>query len=286
MQWNATTLARSILYHDRALIVVNKPHSLVAQATSRANHKNVVDFDKMLTAIKKHLGLDELPYPLHRLDKPTTGVLVLAKHKKAAQQLSQQFQSREVQKSYLALVRAGKKTFQTNTGIISAPLVIEDGHVALSTGTAQVEKSAITSWELLASSQKAPLSLVRLQLHTGLKHQLRVHLSRVLGAPILGDALYTRTPPADEITSLPTYVKERLYLHAHSISLHRYRREGPNKRYQLTVAAPPPLDFLKLCKEAGLTEELDEDTIRGGVFVDGIQEVCGIGIGHTARTFG
>jgi len=139
-------------------------------------------------------------------------------------------------------------------------------------------KAARTAWEVLASSDVTPLSLVRLHPYTGLKHQLRVHMARVLGAQILGDALYgsaTTSPPVSARASIP---EGRLFLHSSSISFWRYRREGLRKRFRLMISAPLPADFVEICRDFNL--DLPEDVIQGGAFVDGErleEEIPGVG---------
>ncbi|TFY72905.1 hypothetical protein EVG20_g56 [Dentipellis fragilis] len=301
--------AQQILYLDRAVLVLNKPPGLVSQPTSAdapgprsTPPPQRSDFDKLLRAFKRHLELDDL-YPVHRLDKSTTGALLLARTKSAAQQLSQQFQSRTVDKSYLALVRGGAKTFPEPRGSIDSFLRINDGRVSLSTMDAPGSKPAQTDWELLASSRKAPLSLLRLHLRTGLKHQLRIHTALSLKAPVLGDALYSTAAPAPQISALTQIPHGRMFLHASHVSFfvraplalgpwapvsmpvrshayhiicarpQRYRKDGPSKRFRLGITAPLPDDFVRICRDVGIP--LDEDVVRGGVYVDGVRVADG-----------
>jgi 23S rRNA-/tRNA-specific pseudouridylate synthase len=156
----------------------------------------------------------------------TTGVLVVARTKALARELSRQFRTHAVEKTYLALVRGDARRFPVKEGLITASLSFDDGRVrvvqaaAASGSGARTEpgpggKAARTAWEVLASSVSqpmrrgsargftiiaeiyalhlhlcalqdvAPLSLVRLYPHTGLKHQLRVHMAHGLGGTLV-----------------------------------------------------------------------------------------------------
>ncbi|KAI0316026.1 pseudouridine synthase [Amylostereum chailletii] len=276
----------SPLYVDRNIIVCDKPPGLVSQPNSshiQVQSPGEAFLGPVLLGLKKRFGLHELPYPVHRLDKGTTGVLVFAKSQQVAKGLSQSFSTHSVGKTYLALARGGEKTFPTRMGDIAEDLRFDDGRVSLASGksasgkNAQVEsqvKAASTHWELLTSSGKAPLSLLKLEPRTGLKHQLRVHLASVLKAPILGDALYGSSKIAPAIDTVAKVPEDRMFLHAASISLMRYRRTGGRKQLQLTIMAPLPKDFVDICVHAGI--ELDQDFVRGGVFVDGERMVDGL----------
>ncbi|KAF8439877.1 pseudouridine synthase [Boletus edulis BED1] len=264
--------SRLAIYADRGIIVLNKPPYLVCQGSDvqdgddqKPRERNADKFNDLLLDLKDHFHLDKVPHTVHRLDKSTTGALVLAKNLAAARQLSQQFQNRSVGKTYLALVRGGEKSFQTRSGEIRDPLESDDGQVSISQSCRA--KFAATDWELVASSPKAPLSLLKLTLHTGLKHQLRVHLAHSLQTPILGDPVYSRSPISDKIARTIRVPEHRLFLHASRLCFSRYRKTGPNKHFRLEVAAALPSDFVTLCKAADIP--LDEWDITGGLFVDG-----------------
>ncbi|KAI9507430.1 pseudouridine synthase [Russula earlei] len=276
-----------VLYLDRGVIALNKPPGLVSQGTSlgstNLDAKNdhgpptTSAFNDVLDALRRRYDLGTNPYPVHRLDKGTTGVLVLARTKASARDLSRQFRTHAIEKTYLALVRATAGTsFPAKEGLITSALTLDrDGRVRVRAGASESRagprlgdkvKAARTAWRVLTSSDVAPLSLVRLFPHTGVKHQLRVHMAHVLGVPVFGDALYggaTTSPHDLALTSVP---EGRLFLHSSSISFWRYRREGHHKRFRLTIAAPLPTDFTKLCQDINLN--LPEGVIEGGAFID------------------
>ncbi|KAI0058087.1 pseudouridine synthase [Artomyces pyxidatus] len=269
-------LPKHEIYIDRGIIILNKPPGLVTQGTSavdsdsKSPHALRTDFDSVLHDLKRKYNSETTPFPIHRLDKATTGALVLARTKAFAQQLAQQFHSHTVEKSYFALVRGGAKTFPVGSGEIQGDLYINDGRVSVKKpkpfGDSE-SRTARTGWEVLASSSSAPISLVRFQLYTGLKHQLRVHAASALGAPILGDTLYGSARLSPQIATITHIPQDRLFLHSSSITFQRFRRDGQHKRFQLTVMAPLPRDFVVICGDLGIP--LEENVVKGGVFVDG-----------------
>jgi len=248
--------------------------------------------------LRRRYDLNAIPYPVHRLDKGTTGALVLARTKALARELSRQFRTHAIEKTYLALVcdgspHGGFAGFPAKEGVITAPLSLDrrgwvqcdapgspdspppqadSGRelglgLGLGLGGRVKARAARTTWEVLASSDVAPLSLVRLHPHTGVKHQLRVHMAHALGAPILGDPLYGSAMSSPQVLARTTVPEGRLFLHASSISFWRYRRDGLRKRFRLTIAASLPADFAKLCQDVNLS--VPEGVIEGGAFIDG-----------------
>jgi 23S rRNA-/tRNA-specific pseudouridylate synthase len=199
----------------------------------------------------------------------TTGTLLLARSLAQVRTLHTQFRTREVEKTYLALVRGGERSFPGRSGQLKDVFRYgRDGRFERALPLGRKEKKMIesdnrgvvglaeTHWELLGTSvsfpralsfplqvfwlicivkPKAPLSLVKLSLISGMKHQLRIHMSKVLRgaclpvrnrnhgltvrsiAPILGDLLYSSSPITSSITHV-TKVPEGMYLHASHIS--------------------------------------------------------------------
>ncbi|KAL4073853.1 pseudouridine synthase [Scleroderma citrinum] len=266
---NSRSWARYSIYADRSIIVLNKPPGLICQGSESQTHvpppRDVDKFNDLLYDLKYRFHMSNLPYAVHRLDKSTTGALVLAKNLVTARQLAQQFQTRTVGKTYLALVRGGEKSFPAKFGEIREALeTSKEGRVLI--GTSCDAKFAATDWELIASSTKAPLSLLRLTLHTGLKHQLRVHLAHSLHTPILGDTLYSRKPISEKITHLLRIPEHRLFLHSSQLILSRFRKAGTKKHLRLGITAALPGDFVSMCKDLGI--QLDPKDVSGGLCVD------------------
>jgi len=262
------------LYVDRHIFVLNKPSGLVCQLS----HKNsgsdspsrhlVHDLVPVFEALQNRFNLNERPYPVHRLDKRTTGALLVARTKQSAGTVSQAFRSHAIQKTYLSLVHDHKRILSVNSsGTVENRLGISsDGRVGIT--DAPEGKVAKTHWEVMATARlnDASVALLKLQPVTGLKHQLRIHCAKVLGAPILGDRVYG--------PGLPEHDADRVWqehgcmaLHASSISLPRYRKAGSHRKLVLTVGAPLPLVFGQACGRAGIP--LDRDVLEGGVWVDG-----------------
>ncbi len=201
-----------ILYRDRNLVVLNKPADLSVLA-DRSGAPCLWD------SLADELG--QKPYLVHRLDKPTSGVLVIALTVEVQRLLTRQFQARQVRKFYLARVmgnpgargnidlplKKGRKSRYRVAGP-RASIVERDGTWQLIEGETEGHAS-LTRFRTLASDEQT--SLLVLAPRTGRTHQLRVHLAWI-GHPILGDRLYGR--PGNPVQQAP-----RLCLHAHRIVL-------------------------------------------------------------------
>ncbi|THH28141.1 hypothetical protein EUX98_g6043 [Antrodiella citrinella] len=265
-----------VVYADRGVVVVNKPSGLVCQLNHQGRESALEpsgELEDFLADIQYALGTKSLPLPVHRLDKPTTGALLFALNPQLARDLSQQFQSRTIDKTYLAIVRGGVQTFPEKNGTIKNTLVIDsEGKVdVLSPSESKSSRSKVglkfdkhkpaeTDWE-----DKVPLSLMKLTLHTGIKRQLRTHMARTLSAPILGDTIFSSSRLPTSITGFVTVPPEHLYLHALQVSLYRYSPNG--KRQRVTVMAPLPGYFTRLCAKIGIP--LSKEHVKGGVWIDG-----------------
>ncbi|TFK69209.1 pseudouridine synthase [Pluteus cervinus] len=277
MKLNGTPCARtparqwidSLIYADKRVFVIDKPPGLICQPNPNANRQKLNDFSHLLQSFRREFNLEEEPLPVHRLDKGTTGALVLARSLSTARELSRQFQQGIIQKTYLALVRGGAESFHDQkAGKIRVQLETDDGHVSSITSSNRTGgKPTATDWELLASSDNAPLSLLRLTLLTGHKHQLRVHAAQCLRTPILGDALYSKSVISNLITDRTFVPEGRVFLHASTISMERYRTTGPNKRFGLKIRAPLPADFLRACHDLGIL--VSSEDARGGLYING-----------------
>ncbi|KAI0075176.1 pseudouridine synthase [Panus rudis PR-1116 ss-1] len=276
----------SLLYIDKGVIVINKPPGLVCQFDKNEEVRlssplvkpitkgDVPPFKSFLQDLQRSLQLKRTPIPIHRLDKLTTGAFLVARDIRSARNVSGQFQSpRGVTKKYIALVRGGEKSFPGERGNIANTFVFKDGRVSLVTSEADLlqadkSKEALTEWELLASSPKAPSSLVRLNLLTGVKHQLRVHMAKSLHAPILGDTLYSKARLSPKVLNVVNVPEGHMYLHAHELSFDRFFP----KSHRITVTAPLPGYFTRLCAKLDIT--LSSEMTCARVLVDG-EEVKG-----------
>ncbi len=175
-------LAR-LLYRDEWLLALDKPAGLAVQGGKGiARH-----LDAMLDHLR--LGAEERPRLVHRLDRETSGVLLLARGAAAAARLAALFRGREVEKTYWALV-IGRPEGQE--GRIRLPLAREGGRSRVAGPEEPLAAGAVTEWRLLEAAGRR-LSWLELRPLTGRTHQLRVHCA-ALGTPILGDALYGAAP--------------------------------------------------------------------------------------------
>jgi 23S rRNA pseudouridine1911/1915/1917 synthase len=168
---------------------------------------------------------------VHRLDKETSGVLVVARTDAAHRSLSEQFASREVEKIYLAVVQGLPKT---ESGRVEKPITRDPVHRTKMTCRLETGRHALTDWRVLQRFAKH--AFLEVKIGTGRTHQIRVHLAS-LGHPILGDRLYG----ARAAELLP----DRFFLHAARLS---FRSPGTGER--ITVEAPLPPE-LKDIIEAG-----------------------------------
>jgi 23S rRNA pseudouridine1911/1915/1917 synthase len=173
-----------ILFEDDDLIVINKPAGLVVHPGAGHREHTLVNALLSHCTTLSGIGGKERPGIVHRLDKETSGCLVVAKNDAAHRDLSKQFVERAVQKVYLALV-AGK--LRKTAGIIEEKIGRHPVHRQRMSATALRGRSARTEYRVVRSSERA--SLVECRLHSGRTHQIRVHLHH-LGHPVLGDKVY------------------------------------------------------------------------------------------------
>jgi len=222
-----------ILFEDNDLIVINKPAGLVVHPG--AGHRE----HTLVNALLHHcpnlsgIGGKERPGIVHRLDKETSGCLVIAKNDQAHRGLSIQFAARSVEKIYLALV-AGK--LRRTAGVIEEKIGRHPVDRQRMSVTSSRGRAAKTEYRVVRSSDK--MSLVQCQLHTGRTHQIRVHLHH-LGHPVLGDKVYA-----------PKLAKDypRQMLHAWKLGF-QHPRTGEWKSF----AAPLPNDFTDAIRSIGLS---------------------------------
>lgn len=178
---DATAIQRLVIYRDDSVIALDKPHGLPVQGgPGIAKH-----VDGMLDALR--FGSEDRPKLVHRLDRDTTGVLVLARTASAAAKLASAFRGRDADKTYWA-VTVGRP--QGTEGRIDLALAKQGGPGKERVAATKAEGAhAITYWRLLDSAQRRA-ALLELTPRTGRTHQLRVHCAEGLRCPILGDAKY------------------------------------------------------------------------------------------------
>ena len=174
-----------LLYEDQSILVVNKPPGLVVYPSAGHSTGTLVNGLLWKCNDLSFFGNSIRPGIVHRLDKDTSGVMVVAKTNRAHDFISHQFKKREVKKSYLALVHGNVKTKEGSIDlpICRNPTKRKEMTVSLSKG-----RNAITVWKLL-SLFSIGFSLLRISIHTGRTHQIRVHMA-YMGYPVVGDGVY------------------------------------------------------------------------------------------------
>jgi 23S rRNA pseudouridine1911/1915/1917 synthase len=231
----------TIAYEDEAFVVVNKPPGLVTHPAKGHWSGTLVNalqfhFDKLST-----VGGAERPGIVHRLDRDTSGLLIVAKDDRAHAALAKQFEERSIQKEYLALVSGvpGRDSDYIERLIGPHPTHREKMAIRLA---ADGGKEAVTFYEVLERFDG--FALVRCRPRTGRTHQIRVHLTHV-GHPILADKLYAgrdRILLSDlagpDIPDASHVLLDRQALHAHSLRL-----THPLTREPMHLTAPMPEDM-------------------------------------------
>ena len=237
-----------ILHEDDDLIVLNKPPGMVVHPGAGRNAGTLVHALLAHCPTLPGIGGVERPGIVHRLDRDTSGVLVIAKTDLAHQALSQQFKARQVEKRYLALVHG---EMAAGTGRIEAPIG-RDAHDRKRMGVRRDGgREARTRYRVL---RRLPgMSLVVLDLETGRTHQIRVHLAHI-HHPVVGDRVYGGRQERREAALRERGVSRQM-LHAWRLGF-RHPRTGAWQEF----TAPIPDDFRQA---AGLTAEDVERWSRG-----------------------
>ncbi|HEY7189585.1 MAG TPA: RluA family pseudouridine synthase [Vicinamibacterales bacterium] len=228
---SAEALPLDILYQDSDLAVLNKPAGMVIHPS--AGHAS----GTLVNALLHHLsdlsgvGGERRPGIVHRLDRGTSGVMVIAKNDLAHQELARQFHDREVEKEYIALVwgvvQAGRR--------IDAAIGRDPANRQKMSARAKHAREAVT--RITRAHHMPGLTLCQVAIHTGRTHQIRVHLSAI-GHPIVGDALYGgvhRRVPGD-IRAVQRLT--RPFLHAARLAF-----THPRDQRRMQFVAPLPEDL-------------------------------------------
>lgn len=225
--FNPEKIQDLLLYRDGLILVLNKPSGMPVHKGSGP----YIPFDSYFGAFQ--YGLKNPPCLAHRLDRETSGCLVLGRHPKALRRLSDLFSSNLIEKTYLAIVHNAPDKPE---GIINLPLMPKTEqsnrwHMKID----PLGKPAITRYRIL--EQLGPFTLLELKPETGRTHQLRIHTDES-GFPIVGDSIYFSNCPVKEQKS------NQLYLHAY-----RVRIPYNKNKEAITVTAPLPEHFIKILNE-------------------------------------
>ena len=228
-----------ILFEDETILVINKPSGIIVHSDGRNRETSVVDW--FLTRVPEARGVGEPGFSpqgvllersgvVHRIDRETSGVLVLAKTQSAFEHLKHQFHDHLVRKEYRAFVYG---TMKEQWGTIDRPIGRSATDFRLRSaqrGARGMLRPAITNWELIGQNETC--AYLRLFPKTGRTHQLRVHL-KAIGRPILMDPLYA----PEQLRKGENLEFSRLALHAYSLRINNPSGE------EMTYIAPFPLDF-------------------------------------------
>jgi 23S rRNA pseudouridine1911/1915/1917 synthase len=222
----AEEISLDVVFENERLMVVNKPAGMVVHPSAGHHRGTLVNAALAHAPQMKGIGGEQRPGVVHRLDKETSGLILLAKDDAAHRWLQEQFRQRKVQKVYLALVD-GKPP--TPNGRIEAPIGRDPAHrqrMAITT----LEKGRAAASEYHTRESFAHHTLLEVHPETGRTHQIRVHMA-FLGCPVAGDRLYGARKPSLRI--------ERHFLHAFRLTIMLPGERAPRT---FEVALPPELD--------------------------------------------
>ena len=227
----------NILYEDQSILVCNKPAGLVVHSGSgHSHHDNLVDLaTAYVMSTQKSVSPEtgaEAPVLMHRLDRDTSGVIMLAKNKGVVRALHADMRAGRFTKQYVAVCHNRPPEFE---GTITLGMARNDSKRAgMKMRVADGGPESITTYRI--SEYQNDMSRLEILIHTGKTHQIRVHMSH-LKAPILGDERYG-DERRDEKFFTKTGRPRRLYLHAHKLTF-----PHPKTGKTTTITAPTPKEF-------------------------------------------
>jgi 23S rRNA pseudouridine1911/1915/1917 synthase len=224
----------TILYEDADLVAIDKPAGMVVHAGAGVRTGTLVNALLHRYEALSGLGGAMRPGIVHRLDRFTSGVLLVAKNDAAHQSLAAQFAARKVEKIYLALVHGRVKA---DSGRIDRPIARDPVRRTRMTARLREGRSAWTDYRVLrridAAGHAGAFTLLEAHIGTGRTHQIRVHLASI-GHPVAGDTLYGAPAKVEGCPPLG-----RFFLHAHRI---RFRQPSTGEEIALGSPLPPELE--------------------------------------------
>ncbi len=246
----AEDIPLDVVYEDDDIAVINKPAGMTVHAGSgkgEAGSKGTL----VNALLHRFRNLSQVGDPLrpgivHRLDKDTSGLLVVAKNDNAHRRLAEQFLRREVKKTYLALVHGW---MPQTPGTINAPVSRDLVRRERMTTRRRDGRTAVTHWKVLKAMEgkHGKFSLLEVKIETGRTHQIRVHLSSV-GHPVVGDALYgaPRALPGYGGTASGAASMGRHYLHSFALQFRHPISDKP-----LSFDQPLPAELKEFLDRVG-----------------------------------
>jgi 23S rRNA pseudouridine1911/1915/1917 synthase len=212
-----------VLYEDDAVLAINKPAGMVVHAGA-GNHDGTL-VNRLVHRFQglSHVGGDLRPGIVHRLDKDTSGVILVARTDAAHRSLAAQFSGRTVDKTYLALVRG---RVQDETGRVTKPISRDPVRRTRMTAGSGTGREALTDYRVLQRFER--FTYLEVRIGTGRTHQIRVHFLS-LGHSVAGDLVYGPAKQPDT---------PRMFLHAWRIEF-----ESPATGERVQVEAPLPADL-------------------------------------------
>jgi len=234
----AEDIPLDVVYEDDTLAVINKPAGMVVHAGAGARSQSGTLVNALLHRFGPLSGAGgELrPGIVHRLDKDTSGLIVIAKSDLAHRRLAEQFSQRQVKKTYLALVHGWMKR---ERGTIAAAIARDRFRRARMTTCTRAGREAVSHWRVLRRIQSrfGKFSLLEIKIDTGRTHQIRVHLAS-LGHPVVGDSLYGSARELKDRRG-GKLALGRNFLHAAAIEL---KHPTTGARLQFSRPLPPGLE--------------------------------------------
>ncbi len=212
-----------ILYEDASVIAINKPAGLTVHAGAGAHEGTLVNRLVHHFQTLSKVGGDLRPGIVHRLDKGTSGVLLVARNDAAHRALAEQFADRTTEKVYIGVVQGIVKQ---DSGRITKPITRDPVHRTRMTAKLDRGRDALTDFKVLKRFENS--TLLEIRIGTGRTHQIRAHMAAIRH-PVVGDRLYGARPA------------ERIFLHALRITF-----DSPATGNRVTVEAPVPGEFPSL----------------------------------------
>jgi 23S rRNA pseudouridine1911/1915/1917 synthase len=242
VEFKPEPIALDILYQDRHIVVLNKPAGLVVHPAPGHRRGTLVNALLYHCPDLGGIGGEIRPGIVHRLDKDTSGTMVVAKNAQALEILAQQFKTRTVRKKYLALVYGDLKN---DEGTINLPIGRHPVHRNRMSTTTRKGRSAETSWRVREKFKA--ITLLELTLKTGRTHQIRVHCT-AMGHPIVGDQVYRSRKWLKDIDRLFSGESSSMVAQLKAVPrqmLHawRLRLTHPDTGEIMTFESPIPTDM-------------------------------------------